>query len=240
VDEFWFVPHDRHGISGGIAFSGAHSQNGGKIAGPSAFFREEMMKKAMRLCLIAILALLSISVFVFPGTPQASAVPEGFLGVAWGANTEQIIKAMKERGFRQLTGTNPGRPAFKGSFAGSPCQLSFGLMANSFYNASANFCARSDTPTSPQFAFRRIVDDLSGKYGPPTERVSDKLKTNDGKEHPKEYAKWDIVDGKTSDKYIITVDFGVTWFADDTGDQYVVNVTYWASSLGERLKKSEY
>lgn len=175
-----------------------------------------------------------------PRNLQAGVVPEGFLGVAWGANTEQVVKAMKERGFRQLTGANPGRPTFKGSFAGSPCQLSFSLMANSFYNASANFCARSDTPASPQFAFRRIVDDLSSKYGPPTERGSDKLKTNDGKEHPQEYAKWNFVDGKTSEKYSITVDFGVTWFADDTGDQYVVNVTYWASSLGERLKKSEY
>ena len=184
--------------------------------------------------------LLFAPALIFPGLPQAGVVPDGFLGVPWGANTEQVVKAMKERGYRQLKAADSGQLVFKGAFAGEPCQLTFRLLANSFYSASANYCARSGHSAAPQQAFMRIVQDLSDKYGPPTNRRSDMMKTNDGKEHPQEGAWWELVDGKTSDKYGITVDFGVTWFADDTGDQYVVNVYYRADSLGERLKKKEY
>jgi hypothetical protein len=194
--------------------------------------------KALRWTLV--LVLLFAPGLTFPEDPQAGIVPDGFLGVPWGANTDQVIKAMKERGYRQLKGAESGQLVFKGAFAGEPCQLTFRLLANAFYSASANYCARSGHPIAPQQTFLRIVQDLSDKYGPPTSRRSDKIKTNDGKEHPQEGAVWDLTDGKTSDKYGLSVDFGVTWFADDTGDQYVVNVYYRADSLGQRLKKNEY
>jgi hypothetical protein len=197
--------------------------------------------KTTRALLLALALILAFGPLrTLAGDTQSGAVPEGFLGVPWGAKSDEIVKAMKERGYRQLKGADAGQLSFKGAFAGEPCQLSFRLMAGSFCSASANFCARSGHPQGPQAAFTNIVRDMSEKYGPPTGRRSDKLKTNDGKTHPQEGAWWDLVDGRTSDKYSISVDFGVTWFADDTGDQYVVNVNYRADSLNERLKKAEY
>ena len=198
------------------------------------------MKKNKALASIIVLILAVWSAPVLPGQPQNAVVPDGFLGVPWGANTDQVVKAMKGRGCRPLQGAESGRLVFKGAFAGEPCQLSFRLLANSFYSATANFIARSSRPAAPRQAFQRIVQDLTAKYGPPTTRGSGTLKTNDGKEHPQEGAVWELLDGRTSDKYSITVDLGVTWFMDDTGDQYVVNVSYWAASLGERLKEKEY
>ncbi|MBA4389931.1 MAG: hypothetical protein C0399_03235 [Syntrophus sp. (in: bacteria)] len=198
------------------------------------------MKKMKAFYLVIVFVLLVLSVVMFSGIAQAGAVPDGFIGVPWGASTEQIVKTMNERGYRQLTGATPGNLVFKGAFAQTPCELHFSLLANSFYSASANHCARSDYPLAPQSTYRQVVDELSKKYGPPTDRRSDKLKTNDGKEHPQEGAWWDLVDSRTFEKYSIRVDFGVTWFADNTGDQYVVTIHYWADSLGEKLKKKEY
>lgn len=177
---------------------------------------------------------------VFSSAPRTGLVPDGFLGVPWGAKPGQVVKAMKERGYRQLKGAGEGQLVFKGAFSGERCQLTFRFLANSLHSASANFIGRSGQPAGPQFAFTRIVQDLTDKYGPPTHRGSGKLTTNDGKDHPQEGAAWNLVDERTSDRYDLLVDFGVTWFADDTGDQYVVNVSYGAVSLGERLKKQEY
>jgi hypothetical protein len=201
---------------------------------------KEMMKTTKTIKWHLLLVLLFAPVLTCARNLQAGVVPEGFLGVPWGATTEQVQKAMKDRGYRQLKAGSPAVLIFKGAFAGYECNLQFSFLANSFYSASAGACARSGHTASAQFAFKQIVDDLSGKYGPPTKRGSGKLKTNDGKEHPDEGASWDLVDGKTSDKYFISVSFGVTWFADDTGDQYVVTVSYQAPSLQERLKKAEY
>jgi hypothetical protein len=187
-----------------------------------------------------VLVLLFAPALALPRNLQAGVVPDGFLGVPWGATTEQVQKAMKDRGYRQLKAGSPAELIFRGAFAGRECNLQFSFLANSFYNATADACARSGHPAAAQVAFRQIVDDMTSKYGPPTKRGSDKVKTNDGKEHPAEGATWDLVDSKTSDKYKIQVGYGVTWFADDTGDQYVVTVYYQAPSLQERLKKAEY
>lgn len=199
------------------------------------------MKKTKAIYLVVVFALLVVSVIMFSGIARAGAVPDGFLGIPWGASTEQIVKVMNERGYRQLTGATPGNLVFKGAFAGTPCQLHFSLLANSFYSASAVYCDRSDYPLRPQSTYRQICAELSKKYGPPTDSRSDKLKANDGKEYPQEGAWWDFVDSRTSDKYSIKVTFGVTWFPNDNkGDQYVVNIFYYADSLGERLEKKEY
>ncbi|MFH1532290.1 MAG: hypothetical protein ABIK09_16310 [Pseudomonadota bacterium] len=189
---------------------------------------------------VALNSLFLGSVFLFCGLARAGEAPAGFLGVPWEVSAPQIVETMNERGYRQLTGAAPGSLEFKGAFDGVPCQLHFGFLGGSFYSASANFCARADHPAAPLATYRQIVENLSQKYGPPAVRRSETLKTNDGKEHPQEAVAWDLVDSKTSDKYSIRVQFTVTWFADDTGDQYVVNISYNADSLGERLKKKEY
>jgi hypothetical protein len=190
--------------------------------------------------LLAAFSVFAGSFLLLSGLARAGEVPDGFVGVPWQASQAQIVKTMSERGYQQLTGATPGKLAFKGAFAGAPCELHFDLLAGSLCSASALFCARADSPVAPQATYRQIVDELGKKYGPPTDRRSDTLKTNDGKEHPQEAAIWDLVDAKPSEKYSIRIEFGVTWFADDTGDQYVVNISYRAASLAEQLKQKEY
>lgn len=213
---------------------------GREAARPNDSRAEDMMKTIKTLGLTLALVVAFAPVRAFPGLPQTGAVTSGFLGVPWGANQGEVTKAMKARGYRKLKGAETGSLVFKGAFAGQPCRLTFRLLANSFYSASADFIARSGKPAAPQEAFGRIAQDLTDKYGPPKSRESGKIRTNDGLEHPRESADWELVDGATSDRYAVSVDFGVTWFTDDTGDQYVVNVNYRAVSLNERLKKQEY
>lgn len=199
------------------------------------------MKKMRVFYLVAVLALLTVSVVMFSGIAQAGAVPDGFAGIPWGASKDQIIKTMNERGYRQYTGTAPGQLEFKGAFAGAHCDLIFLLIANSFYWGSANSCDRFPYPMPPQETYRRMVEMLSEKFGPPQRRrESITGKTNDGREYPDWSATWNLVDSRTSDKYSITVYFHVTWFVDTTGDQYVVDINYSADSLEKRLKMKEY
>ena len=198
------------------------------------------MKKMKMLYLVTVLALLSV--VLFSGIAQAGAVPEGFMGVPWGASKAQVIKAMSEQGCQQITHpqfSSPDTLVFNGSFAGASCPIIyFSFIRNSFYEGKANYCNKSPNPAWPQVTYKNIVDMLSEKYGPPTNRSSETERTNDGKEHPLLSTIWNFVDNRSSDKYFIIVSCHVGWFRDTTGDQYMVDVYYRASSLEERLKKN--
>ena len=190
------------------------------------------MKKMKVFYLIAFLVLLSVSVIMFSGIARAGAVSDGFAGVPWGANKDQVINIMGKRGYRQL-GTKPlGDLVFSGEFAGVPCELSFRLIDDSFYEGYAWF---GHTEKS-QATFNRIVDMLSERYGPPQDRGSKTERTNDGKEHPSVFAKWEFVNDRSSDKYSIYVIYHVSWVADTRAEaQYVVDITYSADSLKKKL-----
>lgn len=190
--------------------------------------------------LAVVMSLLTVSSFAFAGLAKAGAVPDGFIGVPWGASADQVKQIMNERGYTQLKGSATGLLVFKGAFAGVPCQLLFYLIANSFYSGTAEICSRSGYALRPQSTYKQTVDMLSEKYGPPQTRQSRKLKDNNGKEHPQEGAQWTLTDSKTSDSFTIRADFGVTWFMDDTRDQYVADFHYSADSLHKRLKTKEY
>jgi hypothetical protein len=195
------------------------------------------MKKMKVFYLIAVLALLSVSVVTFSGIVQAGAVPEGFEGVPWGASRDRVIKTMSEQGYRQITHPQYSSPdilVFNGSFAGFPClTMIFYFINNSLYEGHAENCNRSSSPPQADFTFNRIVKMLSEKYGPPNNRLSRPLEGH----KPIEIASWEFVDNRSSDKYWIAVHDHVTWFTDTRGDQYVVDVFYGASSLEERLKE---
>jgi len=75
--------------------------------------------------LVAVLALLIISVVMFSGIAQAGAVPNGFMGIPWGASKDQVIKATSGQGYRQLSTPWPDVLSFRGAFAGAPCELLF-------------------------------------------------------------------------------------------------------------------
>jgi hypothetical protein len=164
------------------------------------------------------------------------------MGVPWGASKDQVIKAMSEQGYRQLNSPWPDVLAFRGAFAGAPCQLLFRFIVNSFYSGEAENCGRSDFPGVPLSICRRTVGTLSEKYGPPQKHESGKQKDNNGEEHLFEYAIWNLVDSRTSDKYTINVQFFATWFNDipEVKAEYITNIEYTADSLRERLEKKGY
>jgi hypothetical protein len=205
------------------------------------------MQKVKVLYLIAVLALLAISVVMFSGIAQAGAVPEGFMGVPWGATRDRVIKAMSEQGYRQLTSEEPSNLKFRGNFANCPCILSFSLIANSFYRGGAENCAKGPYRQAAQLYLERIVNMLSEKYGPLEDR--DYSVNNSAKDEKQleaggpalyyAYAQWHLVDSRTSDKYSINVFLYRSWFADGTLN-YVVGVSYRADSLEKRLEKKEY
>ena len=192
------------------------------------------MKKVKLFYLIAVLALLSVSVVTFSGIVQAGTVPDGFMGVPWGANKAQVIKTMSEQGYQQLTCVQAGIDdlCFQGVFAEASCVLEFSFTGNSFYEGRARHCNRSESPDWPQLTFKNIVDMLSEKYGPPTKRGSEMEPGG----YPRSSAVWHLVDNRSSDKYLIVVKCELRGFI--TGAQYVVDVFYGASSLEERLKKN--
>ncbi|TRZ88817.1 MAG: tetratricopeptide repeat protein [Methanosarcinales archaeon] len=174
------------------------------------------------------------------------AVAKGFMGIPWGASTQQIIKTMSEQGYRQLTGTKPGKLAFRGAFAEVPCELEFYLIANSFYSGSADHCAIGPYRVGPQRYFEQVVKMLSEKYGPPQNH--DYFGASAEKEKEIEaggaaiicaFAEWDLVDSRTSDKYSVDVVLWRAWYADGTLN-YDVSISYKADSLWERLRKKDF
>ena len=205
------------------------------------------MKKMKVLYMVTVLALLAISVVLFSGIARAGAVPEGFAGVPWGASRDRVIKTMSEQGYLQLTSEKPGNLKFRGNFANCPCILSFSLIANSFYKGGAENCAKGPYRQAAQEYLERIVNMLSEKYGPLEDR---NYSLNPSAEYEKRleaggpalfyaYARWHLVDSRTSDKYSIDVFLYRGWFADGTLN-YVVGVSYQADSLEKRLEKKEY
>lgn len=197
------------------------------------------MNKMQVFNLIVILALLSVSVVMFSCRPQASVVqvvPEGFVGVPWGASRDQVIKIMRERGYRSLgTGGIGGSGAvvlnFRGEFTTVPCSLSFILIDDSFYEGEAMFY-RPDMPQpnkTLQTTFDNIDGMLSEKYGPPRERESSSYKDKEGIDRPSKSTFWYLVDNKSSDIYTVQVML-----------DYYVTVYYRACSLETRLKNKNY
>jgi len=191
------------------------------------------MKKVKLFYLVAVLALLAISVIMFSCKQRASVVPDGFAGVPWGATKDQIIHIMGKRPYGQIAiGSGVLLLQFKGEFAEVPSELEFRLIADSFYEGYA----RIRHTETPQVTFKRIVDMLSEKYGPTKDRESGLDKDDKGIDHPYESAFWRLADKKSSDTYTIQtrlMSFNVT-----NKIQYEVDVNYRAYSLEERLKMS--
>jgi hypothetical protein len=124
--------------------------------------KEERMKKMKVFYLVVVFALLVVSVIMFSGIARAGEVPDGFMGIPWGASRDQIIKTMSEQGYQQSTyDVKPNRLDFKGDFAGVPClHLYFYLSANSFYEGSASGCARSHAHWFTQKCYEQIFNKL--------------------------------------------------------------------------------
>ena len=178
----------------------------------------------------------------------ASVVPDGLVGIPWGANRDQIIKSMNERGYTThgtiiWGGMAPSTLVFKGAFDGVPCQLEFDLKNNAFYIGRATLLGLFTSPVYLEGLYKRMVSQFSTKYGSPQ---YDKLNEwNNGKERSWR-AIWELVDSESSDKY------GIMVYVDIPGASYYSNapnpnkpepsvtISYHAVSLGEKLQKKEY
>jgi len=176
----------------------------------------------------------------------ASVVPEGFVGIPWGANRDQIIKTMNERGYTTegtifSRETLPSTLLFKGAFGGQKCQLEFYLSNNTFYIASASHMGMFDQERYNEQIYKQMVQQISLKYGLPQSDKITEYNDNTGKIHRSGVASWDIIDSESADKYVIRIDLiptDVVWLGDKSFG--FVNVTYTAVSLGERLNKKEF
>ena len=181
-------------------------------------------------------------------------VPDGFMGIPWGASKDQIIKTMRERGLRQVTSEESNSLEFiNGDFAGVPCyMLSFSLTANAFHRGSAEGCQRSPHHGVTQTTFISLVNTLSEKYGTPQHRESGKMDGEDhhmhfveckGSGYPTGRADWDFVDSR-SDQYEISIVLDVSVLHDMTEKPMPCRVDifiwYRAESLGKRLEKKDY
>ena len=204
------------------------------------------MKKIKMFYLIVVLVLLAISVVMFSGIAQAGAVPEGFVGVPWGASREQIIKTMSERGYKQLTNNaRPNELDFEGDFLGVKCfHLYFYLSANSFYEGAAYGCGRSDVHWLTKKYYEQIFNKLNEKYGPIPRGGYEKYPHNrdNCKGAPMAIDGWHIVDSR-SDKYSIQMALMPSsyYYANEAeACRLDIQVTYTAESLRDRLGKKGY
>lgn len=170
---------------------------------------------------------------LFWTTPLYSApVPEGFVGLPWGASRNQIMEKMNAHGWIKLSGRSPDEAIFKGAFDGNACELHFVMAGNSLVKGYATPIARFPVrdKAATRYVYESIVKHLKEKYGPQTDRW-------EGPEIA--MTVWEFGDGVTTDKYKIEVMFNKegTWFSDVDGEYTSIQVDYMAITLSERLKK---
>lgn len=183
---------------------------------------------------------------LFVGASHA-AVPDGFLGVPWGASRDQIIKTMNERGFTTQGAIGsadrpPSTLVFRGAFADQACQLEFYLMSNALYKGRASHLGLLQPPGAQLALYRQMVKQIGVKYGPPQSDNVQEDKTNTGEIWRAGKAEWNFTDGEAAEKYKIGIDLipPVMYFSNYNKSLGYVFITYTAVSLEERLKMKEY
>lgn len=200
-----------------------------------------MYKLMHRLVLPTLMALCLLLVMQSAGF--AGPVPGGLAGVPWGATREQVKKIMIEKGFKQENAfpfANEPSPGlvFYGSFANTMCYLQFSFKGNSFYSGEvAVFRLNDYQPVLA--AANHFISLLTEKYGMPDKRESYQSDTPGHPTMP--YAtSWDLRDSASSDIYHIRADTGDgSYWIIGTNDSRIFqfNLTYYAESLGNRLKE---
>ncbi|MDR3566071.1 MAG: hypothetical protein P4N59_32175 [Negativicutes bacterium] len=195
----------------------------------------------------------SLVLMSFAVSASASAVvPDGFVGIPWGANREQVIKTMNERGFTTQGTTSwggmaPSTLVFRGAFDGVPCQLQFDLLNNALYAGHATQLGLFSPPGHLEGLYKRMVSQIGTKYGPPQSDKMNEYKEDNGKIYGRGWmASWELIDNDSLDKFGIWVDLdipGAMYYSnapDPNKPEPSVTITYTAISLQDRLKKKEF
>jgi len=90
----------------------------------------------------------------------ATVVPDGFIGIPWGSNREQIVKAMNDRGYTAeetipAQGTPPATLLYRGAISGQSCQLEFYLLNNTFHRGRATYLGVFDVEPMKEAIYKQ-------------------------------------------------------------------------------------
>lgn len=105
---------------------------------------------------------------------QAAPAVDGFMGVPWGANHEQVQKAMEARGFTLLEQRSDGIiDKYRGTFTGKPAELSFQFENNVFFEGEAAFLdVKGAQETVVRLSYLEMKQLLTAKYGSTAEEYT--------------------------------------------------------------------
>ncbi len=133
------------------------------------------MKRTRRFGLAALIAVAAAAVVTFSGSVRAAPVPEGFLGVPWGASPDDVEKAMAERHYARDPGSSkPDRYVYVGSFAGERAWVIFNFINGKLFEGGANLidvfrdAREGDFRGLVDQRFQALEESLVQKYGKPS------------------------------------------------------------------------
>jgi len=135
------------------------------------------MTRTRRFGLAALIVLAgAASIVASSGSAHAAPVPDGFLGVPWGASPEDVEKAMAERHHAKDPDSKPDRYIYVGSFAGERAYLIFSFINGKLFEGGANLidvfrdAGEGDYRGLVDLRFRTLEESLVQKYGKPAYR----------------------------------------------------------------------
>src|ERR1035437_5550878 len=154
-----------------------------------------------RLHVAFVLITIWVCVLFLPVHIYAASAPDNFAGVPWGTTQEQVIKMMRERGWREAE-EQDGK-TFYGDFAGFPSKVFFSFTSNAMTRGSAHIEIANNGWHS-KTTFDAAYKLLSEKYGQTF--IKAQPAGRGGSTMPNYYeAEWNIVDDVSSDKYSISL-----------------------------------
>jgi hypothetical protein len=189
-----------------------------------------------RLHVAFVLITIWVCVLFLPVPIYAASAPDNFAGVPWGTTQEQVIKMMRERGWREAE-EQDGK-TFYGDFAGFPSTIYFSFTSNAMTRGTAQIEISTNGYHS-KITFDAAYKLLSEKYGQTVIKVDP---AGRGRSTMPNYywAEWNIVDDVSSDKYSISLGTSDAYYLRDGTRLYIVAVNYTNQSLMEKKKSSAY
>ncbi|MBP2653826.1 MAG: hypothetical protein H6Q73_1395 [Firmicutes bacterium] len=195
------------------------------------------MKHRIFVLVILISILISLPVYAAPTV-------DGFVGVPWGASSEQIDQTMQEKGF-SLSSASSTMRSYNGIFAGEARVLKFRLSNNKFYEGYVCL-GTANNNTGVQRLANEWTYKLNEKYGQLQKRRS--LKSDNWRPvkelRPNSYGRilyWGVKDAASADNVQILLQVNwINYNRDRSITNGEVDLIYRNASLEKRLAEQEY
>lgn len=144
------------------------------LKGEEIILKRGAMDMKQKVAAFVVLFSLALCFSPLQTASQAAPTVDGFMGVPWGANHEQVQRAMEERGFTLLEQRADGIvDKYRGTFTGRPAELTFQYENNVFFEGEAAFLdvkgAESDVV---RLHYMEMKELLTAKYGSPAKEYS--------------------------------------------------------------------